>query len=253
MFKFYTIPTENLLDKLIGEQASIKLSSAFNLNDPYELKFNLTIDPLEHGHEEQFYKNNLDLKKEDFENWQKNNGSTWYIEQEQRNAIAQTISLCSFTESNDNNLMWSHYTNNHTGICVEYKIELFEYLKKLKGFLVFSRVKYSEEPPTVNSLEKSEVQIEKIMFNKQSEWNYEKEFRIIFICDKDTEYISIDRKFIRAVYIGSRTEPEIEKKILSLCEETNIEVNYAITVGKSYKINFEKHTKGKLFQRTFWK
>ena len=58
MFKFYTIPSEDIIDKLIGEEATIKLSSAFNLNDPYELKFNLDIDPLAEGHEKEYYKNN---------------------------------------------------------------------------------------------------------------------------------------------------------------------------------------------------
>lgn len=44
MFKFYAIDKVDIIDCLIGEKASIKLPSAFNLNDNYELKFNLDID-----------------------------------------------------------------------------------------------------------------------------------------------------------------------------------------------------------------
>ena len=120
MFKFYKIPSKDIIDKLIGKNASIKLSSAFNLNDPYELKFNLEQDPLEEGNEEKFYKDNPGSSNEDFKRWQKHalqhEGYTWYAEQQQRNAIAQTIALCSFTEDNKNNLMWSHYTDTHSGI-----------------------------------------------------------------------------------------------------------------------------------------
>ncbi|RZK11012.1 MAG: DUF2971 domain-containing protein [Flavobacterium sp.] len=243
--------------RIIGEQATIKLSSAFNLNDPYELKFNLDIDPLADGHEQEYYRNNPSRTVQDFENWKKHaleyDGYTWYTEQQQRNAVAQTIALCSFTEKNDNNLMWSHYTNNHRGICVEYKPELFEYLKTLKDFLAFWKVNYSDEPPIVKGLEDVNSKVEKIMFNKQSEWQYENEHRIVFLSDKDTDFIPIDRKFIKSVYIGSRADKEIDSKILSISNNTEIEVYYGVTLGKSYKVDFKKHKNGTIYSRAFWR
>ena len=66
MFKFYTISSEEIIEKLVGAEATIKLSSAFNLNDPYELKFNLDIDPLADGHEQVYFKFNPGSTKEDF-------------------------------------------------------------------------------------------------------------------------------------------------------------------------------------------
>lgn len=183
---------------------------------PYELKFNLEIAPLSKGHEEQFLKANPGSTAVDFKDWQdhtiKHEGYTWYAEQQQRNAVAQTIVLCSFTEDNKNNLMWSHYTNNHKGICVEYKPELFEYLKTLKGYIIFWKVKYSNEPPTVKGPEDINSKVEKVMFNNQSEWKYEKEHRVVFFSDKDTDFISIDREYIKSIYIGSRTDTEIDRK-----------------------------------------
>lgn len=257
MFKFYTIQSEDLIDKLVGEKATIKLSSAFNLNDPYELKFNLDIDPLAGGHEKEYHKNNPACDTQDFENWKKHaiehNGYTWYAEQVQRNAIAQSIALCSFTEKNDNNLMWSHYTNNHKGICIEYKPELFEYLKTLKGYVAFWKINYSDEPPIVKVLEDVNSKVQKIMFNKQSEWKYENEHRIVFLSNKDTEFIPIDRKFIKAIYIGSRTDIEIDKKILSVCKNTDIEIYYGITLGELYKVHFKKHKDGTIYSRAFWR
>lgn len=257
MFKFYTIPSENILEKLIGTEATIKLSSAFNLNDPYELKFNLEIDPLADGQEKEFQNRNPQSTREDFLNWQRHviehEGYSWYVEQQQRNAMAQSITLCSFTESNKNNLMWSHYANNHKGICIEYKTELFEYLTMLQKFLAFFKVKYSDEPPTVKDLEEKISIVEKIMFNKQSEWKYEKEHRVVFFSDQDTDYIPIDRQFIKAVYIGSRTETKIEKKILTICKNSHIDIYYGITLGKSYEVHFEKHKEGTFFSKAFWR
>lgn len=256
MFKFYTIPSEEIIAKLVGEKPTIKLSSAFNLNDPFELKFNLDLDPLANGHEELFYKDNPGSSADDFKGWQKHalehDGYTWYAEQQQRNAIAQQIALCSFTEDNTNNLMWSHYTNNHKGICIEYKPELFEYLKSLKGYLVFWEVSYSEEPPIVKGLEDIDSKVRKILFNKQSEWKYEREHRVVFFSDKDTEFIPFDRKHIKSIYIGSRVDKEIEKKILSLCLNTHIDIYYGITLGKTYKVHFKKHKEGTYYSRAFW-
>ena len=257
MFKFYTIPSDDIIDKLVGEQATIKLSSAFNLNDPYELKFNLDLDPLAKGHEVQFYKENPGSTADDFKSWQKHalehSGYTWYAEQQQRNAIAQKIAICSFTENNKNNLMWSHYTNNHKGICVEYTAELFEYLKTLKGYIVYWKVNYSEEPPIVKGLEDINSKVEKIIFNKQSEWKYENEHRVVFFSDKDTEYIPIDRKFIKSVYIGSRANRVVEQKILSVCNNTHIDIFHGITLGKTYDVHFEKHKDGTYYSRAFWR
>lgn len=257
MFKFYTITSTDIVDKLIGDQATIKLSSAFNLNDPYELKFNLDIDPLADGHEAEFYRNNPGSNAKDFEKWKSHSlehgGYTWYAEQQQRDAVAQSIALSSFTSKNNNNLMWSHYTNNHTGICVEYKPDLFEYLDTLKGHLASGPVNYSDEPPVVKGIEDPSSKIEKIIFNKQSEWKYENEYRVVFLSKKDTEFISIDRKFIKAVYIGSRASREIDSKILSICSNTDIEIYYGITLGKSYKVYFQKHKEGTFYSRAFWR
>lgn len=257
MFKFYTITSEKIIEKLIGANATIKLSSVFLLNDPYELKFNLDIDPLAEGHEEEYFKNNPGKTREDFLSWQSHvlnhDGYTWYREQEQRNAIAQEISLCSFTESNENNLMWSHYTDNHKGICIEYKPELFEYLKTLKGYIVFGKVAYLDNPPTVKSLEDINSKVEKIMFSKQTEWRYEKEHRIIFFSKNDTDYLPIDHKYIRAVYTGSRIDYQLEKKIINLCEKHSIELFQGITLGKTYKVSFNKYKKGTFYQRAFWR
>lgn len=257
MFKFYTIPSNDIIEKLIGEQSTIKLSSAFNLNDPFELKFNLDIDPLADGHEEQFYKDNLGATKDDFIRWQRHaaehGGYAWYAEQAQRNAVAQAIALCSFTKNNKNNLMWSHYTNNHTGICVEYTPALFGYLKSLKGYLAFWKVNYSDQPPIVKGMENLNSKVEKVMFNKQSEWKYEEEYRVVFISDKDTEFLPIDRNFVKAVYLGSRIDAAVENKILSICKDTHIEVYHGITVGKTYEVHFEMHKEGTYFAKAFWK
>lgn len=256
MFKFYTIPDVDLLQNIIGTNRTLKFSSAFNLNDPFELKFNLSLDPAAEGQIEEFMKVHPQSTEKDFKEWQDqvtdNDGFLWYTEQTQRATLSKMVTLSSFTEVNDNNLMWSHYSNNHKGICVEYTNKLFEHLKRTEGFLAFDKVSYSEEPPTVESLEPMAIKVKKMLFNKQLEWKYEKENRVVLLSDKDTDYIPIQPEHIKAVYIGSKASKEVTGHSVDICRNFGFECYYGISLGKTYKVTFQKHSETTMYMRTFW-
>jgi Protein of unknown function (DUF2971) len=257
MFKFYTIPDLKTLENIIGVKPTLKFSSAFNLNDPFELKFNLLLDPFAEGQFEEFLKVHPGKTSEDFKEWQgqveNNKGFVWYTEQEQRATISKLITICSFTEKNNNNLMWSHYTDNHRGICVEYSDSLFDSLKMTEGFLVSGKVEYSELPPDVDSLENVTSKIQKMMFNKQLEWKYEQEHRVILMSNNDTDFISIAPKLIKAVYIGSKASSEITGKTVAICSQNNVDCYHGISLGKTYEVQFKKQKEGTFYSKTFWK
>jgi hypothetical protein len=169
MFKFYTIPDLKTLENIIGVKPTLKFSSAFNLNDPFELKFNLLLDPFAEGQFEEFLKVHPGKTSEDFKEWQgqveNNKGFVWYTEQEQRATISKLITICSFTEKNNNNLMWSHYTDNHRGICVEYSDSLFDSLKMTEGFPSPGFVSIIKESP-VACLHATELLKDMILYTK---------------------------------------------------------------------------------------
>nr|WP_321453062.1 DUF2971 domain-containing protein [uncultured Carboxylicivirga sp.] len=256
MFKYYNIPDKEVLNKIIGGTPSIKFSSAFDLNDPFELKFNIEMDPDEAGRKEEFFKVHPSANDADFKDWKEqvkdNEGFLWYQEQNTRNTIAQSITLCSFTTNESNSLMWSHYTNNHKGICVEYSEGFIDYLMSLPNFLGTAPVEYSELPPTINSLKDKKCIIEKMMFNKQLEWKYEQEHRVVIWSKNDVDYIPIETKYIKAIYIGSKAESDIVNEALRLSKLYDFDVYYGITIGKTYKVTFQKEKEGTIFTRTFW-
>lgn len=91
--------------------------------------------------------------------------------------LARKVSLAGIycaTPKNDNLLMWSHYADNHKGICLEFN-------GKLDIFKEAMEVDYLEDRPTINSLKKDSLN--KIMRNtlttKSIDWKYESEWRII--------------------------------------------------------------------------
>src|SRR5882672_8644365 len=99
MFKYYSIPNLETLESIIGKTPSIKFSSAYNLNDPFELKFNLSIDVDDKRQKKEFFKTNSAAKLTEFDDWcqsvKTDEKFVWHIEQDQRNTLSQQLTLCS--------------------------------------------------------------------------------------------------------------------------------------------------------------
>lgn len=86
------------------------------------------------------------------------------------NRIAEDGVFCT-AERPDNILMWSHYAESFTGVCLEIDTEEFEYL---------GEVNYCHERPVIDLLpfgDSNEVQVDKALFSKLIFWNYEEEWR----------------------------------------------------------------------------
>ncbi|MCF6172572.1 MAG: DUF2971 domain-containing protein [Campylobacteraceae bacterium] len=109
--------------------------------------------------------------------------------------------LCSLSQINDNKLMWSHYTQEHTGICVGYN---FAYLPYYVGK---DEVKYKN-----TNLDEKEIfdNIIEYWTVKSEDWEYEKELRLLHYGEKQKIPYTFDineaiEKNIIALEIGSIT------------------------------------------------
>ena len=95
--------------------------------------------------------------------------------------VRRTTGVTCFSESNDSLLMWSHYAQNHQGICVEYE------LLRFNSELNFSPVPviYSKNRVCLTSVDMNSVETSSVSFfvgnltSKSPEWSYENEWRII--------------------------------------------------------------------------
>src|SRR5574344_895982 len=92
--------------------------------------------------------------------------------------------ILSLTSNNKNILMWSHYTESHSGIVIG-----FDRIKQ--PFRSAIPVDYVNEPRlvesknliTVNSISALESEFKKLFLTKYKSWCYENEFRKIFPID----------------------------------------------------------------------
>ncbi|MFX4233602.1 DUF2971 domain-containing protein [Aliarcobacter butzleri] len=91
---------------------------------------------------------------------------------------------CSLSKINDNKLMWSHYGNEHTGICIGYK---FLYLPNYVG----------KEKVTYKNTNLPEKDIFKTIMDywiiKSEDWEYEQEIRLLHYGEKEKINYTFDK------------------------------------------------------------
>lgn len=131
-----------------------------------------------------------------------------------------------------NNIMWSHYAKQHTGICIGINtIKLMDYLFKKYDSIVSAKVNYCNKfipIPLYEEKKENDPFLYHIISTKFSGWRYEKEIRIGYI---DTSFydspvhhykpqkymdIEIPSEFIETIYIGhllDEEDPNLKKMI----------------------------------------
>jgi len=91
----------------------------------------------------------------------------------------QTIGICSFSDTHDNELMWTHYADNYQGICIGYRP--LSLLKGLPQDARLARLGYGATPPKIgkhDGIAPADETARKILSHKKSSWLYEREWRV---------------------------------------------------------------------------
>ena len=172
------------------------------------------------------------------------------------------LHILSLTNSYQNNLIWSHYTDSHKGICLTVKVPadcvypicyVKERVKENTNLdeLIAKNIKWRKKnlkkPFSLLSNDK------KVAYIKNRKWEYENEYRIIFnkydesglIYENGKWYMSVK---IKNVYLGVNFEKNDQKtidEILSACKRNNINVtemvlsnsDYSVKPGGKYNVN----------------
>ena len=151
------------------------------------------------------------------------------------NKIAPQIRIACLSSIHDNILMWSHYADKHTGICIEYDFESF--IKEKQDYQrnwTLRKVKY------VDKLELSTG----VMINtdeyfhgildmfaiKHRDWLYEQEYRIIVPPTFYMDHVMIP---VKGVYLGKDISKKHKKEILEYCDLYDINVYQMVSNSKN--------------------
>ena len=134
------------------------------------------------------------------------------------------IKICSLSSEYDNFLMWSHYANEHKGICIAYDVsKVKEYnktiLKKViytKKIQIYKPYNHIFENPILNNEEKNFISL---FYLKHKNWKYEKEYRIITY--EDYDFINLP---IKAIYFGMNADINHINLVKNFIKDKNIEL-----------------------------
>ena len=130
-----------------------------------------------------------------------------YIE----NALSDVGVLCLSGEEL-NPLMWSHYAEGHSGICIGIEIDD---LQSHDDF-IFTKINYTDERPIINTNKLEDPDnIQKILGTKHLNWQYENEYRVITknpILEEERALIHLPIK-IKEIIFGIKSKNIFVEKI----------------------------------------
>lgn len=148
----------------------------------------------------------------------------------------QNYGIYCLSEIPDNILMWSHYTQSHEGICLQFKANVSSSLFH-KAF----KIRYKKTYPCINI--KNQNVINRFLdtfFIKSKDWKYEQERRVIKNSDSGGPKVyTFQPEMLTGVILGAKIKPADENKIRKWAKkhETNIKIFKAQINNKEYKID----------------
>jgi len=128
--------------------------------------------------------------------------------------LNEQFGIACLSKKNDNILMWSHYANCHTGICLGFnKYKLFYDTEA-----VFKHVKYSEDLPMLSLFEDVYTYYSKLIGTKSILWDYEKEYRLSKT-NFANQIAKLQKQTIEEVILGAKMDQNIKFNIIDYIKE----------------------------------
>lgn len=137
------------------------------------------------------------------------------------NEILAETGIVSFSDRSDEILMWSHYSNEHKGLCIEFEYDVLSSLPHYNKDDLYCycpvKINYPESRVNIECTSPCYNLIREILTTKSAQWKYENEYRCIVPltwCDK--------------AIITNKDNKELAEKIISLKVTVDITTNEII-------------------------
>ena len=207
----------------------------FEINDPFDCKFPLSFECTEYEMFQWISRLQISdrLKTTLFQSYKAGHFDNeeilqWYRKDQGRLSIIYCLS-----EVKDNQLMWSHYSNGHKGICIGFETHVYanslcirfdEPLLRKMGSLYFDgyiptfKVQYlRKRPPPYNVFTGSSEDIKPHITSKAEIWLYEKERRLTAsFLQLGAQKLRLHRFSIKDIYLGASITQPFEGKVLDV-------------------------------------
>lgn len=136
-----------------------------------------------------------------------------------QNERRDELGIYCLTTLKDNILMWTHYSDNHKGFCVEFDSQNYEFFQQALP------VEYSKVMPTLNVLDitvgethKNANKLAELLLIKAEDWRYQNEWRLVYTPKQGGPGIhKYPEKLLTGVIFGFQIAPENQEKIINWC------------------------------------
>jgi len=258
LYKYRCWDDDHPYDKRVLTHSEIFFSSPANFNDPFDCRITPRYDRMS---EEDFYRlmeirlrkaypNTNDTEVANYIDQERNRGKhkdeKFFAEGKKRfeEDTCHEAGICSMTLDPENILMWSHYSNAHTGFCIgfDYKLLddfLFEISSGIELLLDIKKVKYPREYPLLEPKpDESPEIIINVFINKADDWKYEKEYRVISI-GRTNFSIVLNNTIIKSVILGSQMPLSKKNEIIAVLRNRGLKVELFQAYKKEYGFSLE--------------
>lgn len=250
LFKYMSLSLEHIdrIEKLFLEcKLFHNLSGGFN--DPFEGKPHYSIDIVRND-KKVIYDHFIKLaKNHDYSEVEAKRFAKYQIQNPDqvtetiRNAINKAfeqIRICCYSTDKLNLLLWAHYANSHKGFCVEFDGSSLPAKMAMK-------VEYSNDYPLATYPIPDDERAYRLALIKAKVWEYENEYRSIFIpssdiLDHDGESLNFSCGAITNVYIGACMPEKEERELKNIISRMEFKPNIwkAELAENSFQLKFKK-------------
>lgn len=161
--------------------------------------------------------------------------------------------ICSFSKARKNQLMWSHYADEHRGVCIGFKEHILRpegssiapidvtYQDEYPFEEIIERFKYFEQLPGENNVDSVAGDIlYSILGTKYSSWRYERERRLVFYRSEAKQF---DPEAVNSIAFGLRMEARDKstlREMISGTEWSHVKWYQAVKSKTKYALDFER-------------
>ena len=139
-----------------------------------------------------------------------------YQEETIKRMRSTDIGVFSLTANFRSILSWSHYADSHRGFCVGFHtMNLEAFIEEQGPSLDLGPVDYTKEYPVINAYKTSDDdKTKKIVWTKSKDWEYEQEYRIIWL-NGANQLLRVPDGIIRRVILGCQVDPADKSDMIS--------------------------------------
>jgi hypothetical protein len=224
----------------------IYFASPEQFNDPFDCRVQASFDATDNDWEEYLdvmmkdrhpeldYKERAAFVRQLMNSgWLEDPGPKQKIVRDVQDAINEIGVLC-LSEVRDDILMWSHYSDSHRGLCLQFDIKSTFYPF---GELLF-KVEYTSSYPQINILRDRKDQTRKVLLTKSDIWKHEKEWRI-FDPDNGPGIRAYPAEMLTGVIFGCEMPHESRQLIREWAKGRQIPLKFYQAIKKETDFGLE--------------